>query len=84
MIHDSDNTNFDILVRKFIEVYKDGYEDPLDGDEVDRITQIFNCKANFQQGNITYDEYLELLDKEATMLYTRRGEHQKTTTRFEL
>ena len=41
--------------------YKDGDNEPLDGDEVDRLTEIIRAKINLQEGNITEEEYNEIL-----------------------
>lgn len=39
--------------------YKNGSNEALDGDEVERLTNIIKGKINFQEGNITLDEYLK-------------------------
>lgn len=41
--------------------YRDG-DEPLDGDEVDRLCDIIKAKINLQEGNITDEEYDKLLD----------------------
>lgn len=33
--------------------------EPLDGDEVDRLTEVIRAKLNFMEGNTTWEEYLE-------------------------
>jgi len=43
--------------------YKDGSDEPLDGDEVDDLCEIIKAKINLQEGNITEAEYEEILDK---------------------
>ena len=35
--------------------------EPLDGDDVDRLTKIISTKINYYEGNITEDEYNKLL-----------------------
>ena len=45
-----------------IEEYKDGNNEPLDGDEVDTLCDIIKAKINLQEGNITEQEYNKLLD----------------------
>ena len=40
-----------------IKEYKDGDEDPLNGDDVDRLTEIVRAKLNLIEGNITQEEY---------------------------
>lgn len=40
--------------------YKGGSDEPLDGDEVDRLVEHLRNKINLQEGNITDEEYLEL------------------------
>lgn len=44
-----------------IEEYKDGNNEPLDGDEVDDLCLIIKAKINLQEGNITEKEYNEIL-----------------------
>jgi hypothetical protein len=40
-----------------INEYKDGDNEPLDGDEVDRLCFIIKLKINLHEGNITEEEY---------------------------
>ena len=40
--------------------YRDGGE-PLDGDDVDRLVDILRTKINLHEGNITEEEYNNLL-----------------------
>lgn len=40
-----------------IEEYKDGDDEPLDGDDVDNLCRIIKAKINLQEGNITEEEY---------------------------
>jgi uncharacterized membrane protein len=49
-------------LQPIIEEYKDGSDEPLDGDEVDRLIDIIKAKINLHEGNITEEEYEELLD----------------------
>lgn len=44
-----------------IEEYKDGNNEPLDGDEVDDLVEIIRAKINLQEGNITEEEYNKIL-----------------------
>jgi len=44
-----------------IEEYKDSNNEPLDGDEVDDLVEIIRAKINLQGGNITEEEYNEIL-----------------------
>ncbi len=44
-----------------IEEYKEGSNEPLDGDEVDRLCEIIKAKINLQEGNITRQEYEDIL-----------------------
>jgi len=39
-----------------------GENEPLDGDDVDRLIEILRAKINFHQGNITEEEYNSILD----------------------
>ena len=50
-------------VKKILKEYKNGNTDPLDGDEVDRITEHIRNKLNLFEGNITENEYLILNNK---------------------
>ena len=54
------NNWIDFLI-PIIEEYKDGDNEPLDGDEVDRLCEIIKAKINLQEGNITQKEYDEIL-----------------------
>ena len=45
-----------------IDEYKDGDDEALDGDEVDRLCDIIKAKINLHQGNITEEEYESLID----------------------
>lgn len=42
--------------------YKDGDDDPLDGDSVDRLCHIIKAKINLHEGNITEAVYENILD----------------------
>ena len=53
-------------LQEIIDVYKDGTNDPLNGDDVNSLTHILNCQLNLMEGNITDNEYDELLDKRWT------------------
>ena len=44
-----------------IEEYRDGSNEPLDGDAVDDLVKIIKAKINLQEGNITEEEYNEIL-----------------------
>lgn len=43
--------------------YKDGDTQPLDGDEVFDLCHIIKAKINLHEGNITEEEYEQLLNK---------------------
>ncbi len=45
-----------------VEEYKDGSNEPLDGDDVDELCKIIKVKINLQEGNVTESEYNEILD----------------------
>lgn len=45
-----------------IEEYKDGDDEALDGDSVDRLCHIIKAKINLHEGNITEAEYERFLD----------------------
>jgi len=38
--------------------WKEGSDEPLDGDEVDRLAEVIRAKLNYMEGNCTWDEYL--------------------------
>jgi hypothetical protein len=46
-------------IKSIIKKYKDGNDEPLDGDEVDRLLKIIKAKINFHEGNITEKEYFK-------------------------
>lgn len=46
-------------LRKIIDDYKDGSDEPLDGDEAESLVEILRKKINLMEGNITESEYLE-------------------------
>lgn len=47
-------------ISKIIASYKDGSDEPLDGDEVDMLTEHVRNRINLHEGNITDSEYEEL------------------------
>lgn len=47
-------------LNQIIKTYKQGEEEPLDGDDVDRLTEHIRNQLNLIEGNITQEEYLEL------------------------
>lgn len=49
-------------LQPLIDEYKDGTEEPLDGDEVDRLCEIIKAKINLNEGNLTENEYRKILD----------------------
>ena len=43
---------------KILNDYKEGNTtEPLDGDEVDKLTEIIRARLNLIEGNITWEEY---------------------------
>jgi uncharacterized membrane protein len=40
-----------------IKEFKNGNDEPLDGDDVDKLTKIIKTEINFHEGNITEEEY---------------------------
>jgi len=48
-------------LQPIIDEYKDGSNEPLDGDDVNRLTYILKAKINLQEGNITQEEYDKIL-----------------------
>ena len=54
---------FEKQLIEIIKEYKAGSEEPLDGDEVDRLTEHLRNKINLNEGNITEEEYDKLEEK---------------------
>ena len=54
------NKAFENAIADIILEYKDGSEDPLDGDDVDRLTEHLRNRLNLFEGNITDEEYEQL------------------------
>ena len=52
-------------VKSIIDDFKkdNNITDPLDGDEVDGLTEILKAEINLNEGNITRDEYLTIIGK---------------------
>ncbi len=59
-----DNQEYAEPLYKILDIYtKNSWEDcPLDGDEVDRLTEILRAKLNLINGNITQEEYNKLFN----------------------
>ena len=53
---------FDLTLGQIILEYKDGSDEPLDGDGVDDLISIIRNKINFHEGNITELEYENLMN----------------------
>ena len=47
----------DNIIKKFIKDVTKEYGEPLDGDAVEHIAEVVKIKLDFQNGNVTYDEY---------------------------
>ena len=45
-------------LQNIIDSYKDGNDEPLDGDEVERLVLHIKAKINLMEGNITEHEYV--------------------------
>jgi len=51
---------FEVELQMIIDKWNEGHEDePMDGDEVDKLIDHLRLKMNFMQGNITFQEYLD-------------------------
>lgn len=48
---------------EIVKIYKDGDDEALDGDEVDRLVEHFRNKLNYMEGNITLREYEKSLEE---------------------
>jgi hypothetical protein len=46
-----------------VEDFKDGDPEPLSCEDVDNLTRIFKAKINLHEGNITQDEYNDILNR---------------------
>ena len=57
---DSEEKCIDQLL-PLINEYKSGSDEPLDGDEVDSLCEIIKAMINLHEGNITEEEYNEIL-----------------------
>lgn len=56
------NNWLNLTLQEIIDEYKEwDYDEPLDGDSVDNLVNIIKIKINLQEGNITLDEYEQLL-----------------------
>ena len=51
----------EVLAEKIISLIHENDDDPLDGDETDRIGTLFTLELDLRQGNITPEEYEERL-----------------------
>ena len=51
----------DLTLLQIIEEYKGGSDEPLDGDDTERLSDIIKAKIDLQEGNITNDEYDKIL-----------------------
>lgn len=49
-------------LQPIIDEYKDGDDEALDGDGVDRLCDIIKAKINLHEGNLTEAEYNDILD----------------------
>ena len=45
-----------------IKEWKGGDEEPLDGDSVERLSEIIEAMINLSEGNITEEEYINILE----------------------
>ena len=48
-----------------------GSDEPLDGDEVERLVQIIEAKVNLHEGNITFEEYQDIIENGLAWLQER-------------
>jgi hypothetical protein len=48
-------------LQPLIDEFKDGEDEPLDGDDVDAMIKIIRAKINLHEGNITQKEYDKIL-----------------------
>jgi len=63
MVQPYSNTSMNSWIEQLQPIIKEyGDNEPLDGDDVDRLVEIIRAKINLNQGNITDHEYNEILD----------------------
>jgi len=48
-------------LQPIIDEFKDGSDEPLDGDDVDNLVEIIRAKINLNEGNLTQEEYDKIL-----------------------
>ena len=58
----SEEMEFDDEAAEILKKYKAGDDEPLDGDEVDRLIEHLRQTMNLLEGNITREEYIELIN----------------------
>ena len=56
----------ELTLLQIIEEYKSGSNEPLDGDNTERLSDVIKAKIDLQEGNITHDEYDAIIDNTAT------------------
>lgn len=49
--------SFSDLVQKILALYKKGSTEPLDGDEIEKLSKIIQAEMDLQEGNLTEAEY---------------------------
>ena len=64
---------FDDFVRGIIEMYKDGSDEPLDGDETERLAEVVLTEMDLIEGNITEEEYRERLERKNAVVKCPRN-----------
>ena len=50
-------------LQPIIDDWKDGIDEPLDGDDVDRLCKLIKVTINLNEGNITEQEYIKVFTK---------------------
>lgn len=55
-----DSNSFYRELSIIVQDYKNGSTDPLDGDEVDKLTELLKNRLNLSEGNITNSEFDQL------------------------
>lgn len=64
---------FGDLVHGIIEMYKEGSDEPLDGDETERLAEIVLAEMDLIEGNITEEEYHERLERKNVVVKCPRS-----------
>lgn len=60
---DRKELQFEDQLQEILKIYKDGTNEPLDGDEADRLVKILYAQINLIEGNILERDYEEAIEE---------------------